>query len=197
MINHGQSVGVPKWHHWQAQVAGMKDLEDREVRRIRETLPWRLPRWQAGSAVRKAVDRAIRAAGHRLLDDFYTLLRARVDLDGLMHSGPRRDLNGLVWRWLKQVTRVEQPWFDAATDDLLRRIGELCWRYQVPMDVVSIGISQFGHGIVMQLCDSTLKRRDMLAAGHYVGSLTQLVQERLATTVFRLEERGMRCQPRV
>lgn len=194
MGNQGQSVEASMWRQRLAQGVGMKDLEDREVRRIRETLPWRLPRWQPGPVVRKAVAQAIRAEGHRLLDDFYAALRSRVDLDGLMPYAARRHLNALARRWLRRVTRAEQPWFDVATDDLLWRIGELCWRYGVPMDVVSAGISQFGHGIVMQLYDSTLKRRDMLAAGHYVGSLTQLAQERMATAVFRLKERGMRGQ---
>ncbi|EGI76637.1 globin family protein [Hylemonella gracilis] len=166
----------------------MRDLEEREVRRIRETLSARLPRWQPSPQVRQAVARAIREAGDRLLHDFYAMLRSRVDLDGLMPHPARRHLHGLVWRWLARVTRAEQPWLDTASSDLLRRIGELCGHHRVPMDMVSVGISQFGHGLTMQLTDATLKRTDMLAAGHYIGSLTQLAQERLTRAVFRWRE---------
>ncbi|MFO6418637.1 hypothetical protein ACLBKS_00365 [Hylemonella sp. W303a] len=166
----------------------MRELEDREVRRLRETLPARLPRWHPRLRVRQAVAGAIREAGDRLLGDFYAMLRCRVDLDGLMPHPARRHLHGLVWRWLGRVTRAEQPWFDAHSSDLLRRIGELCGRHRVPLDTVSVGISQFGHGLTMQLADATLKRADMLAAGHYIGSLTQLAQERLTTAAFRWSE---------
>lgn len=181
------------WNQLQADTVGMKALEEREVRRIRETRPWRLPRWRSESVVREAVALAVTQVGGPLLEDFHQMLRARVDLDGLMPPDARRRLNGLAWRWLERVTRVEQPWFDAAAGDLLLRIGELCWRYRLPMDVLSAGISQFGHCIAAQLLDSTLKRRDMLAAGHYVGSLAHLAQERLAAAYFRREERGIRA----
>ncbi|WP_165493126.1 GGDEF domain-containing protein [Hylemonella gracilis] len=171
----------------------MRALEEREARRVRETRPWRLPRWRSDAAVREAVALAVRQVGAQLLEDFYQVLRARVDLDGLMPPDARRRLNSLAWRWLERVTEVEQPWFDAAVGDLLRRMGELCWRHRVPMDVVSAGVSQLGHGIAAQLLDSSLKRRDMLAAGHYVGSLAHLAQERLAAAYSRREERGMRA----
>ncbi|MDF3823061.1 GGDEF domain-containing protein [Leptospira sp. 96542] len=181
------------WNEQQADEAGMRALEQREVRRIRETLPRQLPRWRAGRVVREAVALAIRQAGDLLLDDFHQTLRMHADFDGLVPSEARQRLRWLSRRWLQRVTRVEQPWFDATSGDLLRRIGELCWRHRVPMPLVSAGISQFGHGIAAQLLDSSLKRRDMLAAGHYVGSLVHLAQERLATAFTRLEERGARA----
>jgi diguanylate cyclase len=179
------------WNQQQADAVDMRALEDREARRVRETRPWRLPRWRSDAAVRAAVARALAHRGGPLLEDFYETLRARVDLDGLMPADARQCLGRLAWRWLRRVPRVEQPWFDAVTGDLLRRMGELCWRHRVPMDVVSAGISQFSHGIAAQLLDSALRRQDMLAAGHYVGSLAHLAQERLAAAYVRGEGRGV------